>query len=122
VLNGKGDNVKRPFPRLTFAVCACVCFALSSCGAPPGESESAADETATAGPEKSQAEAVLRQMADYLGELPSFSCRVDSSMRVQAQGMDNRLATKMAARLERPNRIAVIVEEGMMGATIVSDG
>ena len=67
-------------------------------------------------------EAVLRQMADYLAGLDAFSCRVATSMHIQAAGMNNRMESKMTVRLDRPNRLAIIVEEGPMGLTMISDG
>lgn len=69
-------------------------------------------------------EDVLRQMADYLGKLPAFSCKVESVLELtgdQAE-KDNRAITKMSVRLQRPNKIALVVDEGVMGLTVVSDG
>jgi peroxiredoxin len=67
-------------------------------------------------------EDLLRKVADYLAGLPAFACRIDSSIHIQAQGIDNRMDTKMMLRLERPNRLAIVLEEGMMGMTVISDG
>jgi peroxiredoxin len=67
-------------------------------------------------------EDVLRRMADYYGKLPAFSCRVSSVLDMSVKGQNNRMETKMTVRLERPNRLAFIVDEGIMGMTVVSDG
>jgi peroxiredoxin len=67
-------------------------------------------------------EEVLRQMADYIGKLPAFSCKVESVLEVTSKIHNNRTVTKMTVRLERPNRLAMIVDEGLMGLTVVSDG
>jgi peroxiredoxin len=67
-------------------------------------------------------EQLLRAMADYLAKLQAVSCKVDLAMNIQAPGMDNRMESKMTVRLERPNRVALVVEEGVMGMTVVSDG
>jgi peroxiredoxin len=67
-------------------------------------------------------EELLRKVADYLAGLPAVSCRIDSSIHIQAKGIDNRMDSKMTLRLQRPNRLAILVEEGLMGVTIVSDG
>jgi peroxiredoxin len=67
-------------------------------------------------------EELLRKVADYLAGLPAFSCRIDSSIHIQAKGIDNRMDSKMTLRLERPNRLAILLEEGLMGVTVVSDG
>jgi thiol-disulfide isomerase/thioredoxin len=67
-------------------------------------------------------EDILRKMADYLGNLPAFSCRIESTISIQAQGMDHKMTTKMAVKLQRPNRVALVVEEGEMGLTLISNG
>jgi peroxiredoxin len=67
-------------------------------------------------------EDLLRKVADYLAGLQAFSCRIDSSIRIQAQGIDNRMDSKMTLRLERPNRLAIVLDEGLMGMTVISDG
>ncbi len=65
---------------------------------------------------------VLRQMADFMGKLPAFSCKVESVLEISGKGQKNRSVTKMTVRLERPNRLAMIVDEGVMGMTVVSNG
>jgi peroxiredoxin len=73
--------------------------------------------------EKSKPEDVLRNMADYLGRLPALSCRMVATLDIKAPGQDPmQEVTKMTARLERPNRLALVVDEGKMGLTTVSDG
>jgi len=67
-------------------------------------------------------EELLRKVADYLAGLQAFSCRIDSSIHIRATGIDQRMDSKMTLRLERPNRLAILLDEGLMGATIVSDG
>jgi hypothetical protein len=72
---------------------------------------------------KPKPEDVLRKMADYLGSLPAFSCRMEATLDIKAPGQDPmQEVTKMTARLERPNRLALVVDEGKMGLTTVSDG
>jgi len=66
---------------------------------------------------------VLRKMTDYLGNLPAFSCRIEASLDIKAEHEEPmHQVTKMTVRLERPNRLALIVDEGKMGLTTVSDG
>jgi peroxiredoxin len=67
-------------------------------------------------------EAVLRQMTNYLAGLPTVSFHIEHIMHLQLRGADNELVTKVTARLERPQRLAMIVDEGALGATFVSDG
>ena len=57
-------------------------------------------------------EELLRKVADYLAGLPALSCRIDSSIHIQAQGIDNRMDCKMTLRLERPNRLAILSKRG----------
>jgi peroxiredoxin len=61
-------------------------------------------------------------MADYLGKLPAFACKVESVLEITSKDQNNRAVTKMTVRLARPNRLAMIVDEGVMGLTVISDG
>jgi peroxiredoxin len=73
--------------------------------------------------EKPKPEEALRKMSDYLGKLPAFSCRIVGTLDIKPPGQDPmQEVTKMTVRLERPNRLALIVDEGKMGLTVVSDG
>jgi peroxiredoxin len=77
--------------------------------------------SACAQPAQPKPEDLLRQMAEYIGNLQAFSTRINLDMRLQAQGVNNNTTTKIALRLERPNRVALEME-GVVGMTIVSDG
>jgi peroxiredoxin len=70
----------------------------------------------------SKADDLLKQMADYFGNLPAFSCRVESNFELKTKDRDNKSNTKMTVRLQRPNRLALIVDDGVMGMTVISDG
>jgi peroxiredoxin len=73
--------------------------------------------------EKPKPEDVLRKMCDYLGNLPAFGCRMVATFDIKAPQEDPvQQLTKMTVRLQRPNRLAMIVDEGKMGLTVVSDG
>jgi peroxiredoxin len=61
-------------------------------------------------------------MADYFGNLPAFSCSVESHFEFKAHDHDNKSTTKMKVRLQRPNHLALVVESGAMGMTVISDG
>jgi peroxiredoxin len=67
-------------------------------------------------------EDVLRQLADYYGKLPAFSCKVESTLDITAQGQSNKNTSKVTVRFERPNKFAFILDKGVMGLTTVSDG
>ena len=102
---------------LLLALLATFCLAQHSLAQP------AKPSTEPAKADKAKPEDVLRQMSDYLGKLPAFSCRMEAKLEIKPEKEDPiQEVTKMTARLERPNRLALIVEEGKMGLTIVSDG
>jgi peroxiredoxin len=65
---------------------------------------------------------LLRQMADYIGALPAFSCRVETSIHISAKGMNNRQQKKWNVKLQRPNRLSLVVDEGLSAITLISDG
>jgi peroxiredoxin len=104
-----------------FAVCANVWVAPSSRGQTdaPG---SAADPDAPAESQQPEAMELLREMAKYLGDLQAYSCRVQATITIQASGEENRIDSKLLVRLQHPNQIAILVEEGETEATVVSDG
>lgn len=101
-----------------------LCANLSVAWRAYGQAKADAQASSAAAAAAVKPEDVLRQMADYLGKLPAFSCKVESVLELtgdQAQ-KDNRAVTKMSVRLQRPNKIALVVDEGVMGLTVVSDG
>jgi peroxiredoxin len=71
---------------------------------------------------KPKPEDVVRQMADYLAKLPAATCKVVATFEVKAEGQELNQVSKMTVRMQRPNRLALILDEGEMGLTIVSDG
>jgi peroxiredoxin len=102
---------------LLFALSATFCFQQRSAAQPAKPAKE------TAQTEKPKPEDVLRQMSDYLGNLPAFACRLEATLEIKPEKEDPvKEITKMTARLERPNRLALVVDEGKMGFTIVSDG
>ena len=72
--------------------------------------------------EQPKPEVVLRQMADYLSNLPAISCHVDLTIQLQAPGIDRRVDANGDLRFARPNRLALISRGGDDGMSIVSDG
>src|SRR4029079_15872236 len=69
---------------------------------------------------KPKPEDVLKKMSDYLGNLPAFGCRMVGTLDIKpAQEDPVQQVTKMTVRLERPNRLALIVDEGKMGLTVM---
>jgi hypothetical protein len=99
-----------------------LCNPRQSFGAAPPAAPAAASSQASAQAEKSKPEDVLRRMADYLANLPAFACKVEATLEINDAGGDTKQVTKMTARLQRPNRLALILDEGDTGITVVSDG
>jgi len=98
-------------------------FGSAACRAQSTDGAAApADSSKPAAADHAAPEAILRQMTNYLGRLPAFSCHIESSMHVQQESLDNLMVTKSTCRIERPRRIAVTVDEGLMGTTTVCDG
>ncbi|HEX5470554.1 MAG TPA: DUF2092 domain-containing protein [Lacipirellulaceae bacterium] len=75
-----------------------------------------------ADPSEPKPETVLRQMADYLGKLPAFSCRIEAVLDLKFGDDAERQDTKMTLRLQRPNRLAMLLDDGEMGLVTVSNG
>lgn len=70
----------------------------------------------------SKAEAIVRKMTDFVKNLETFRARLAMDMTVEVQGMKQEVATVHRLAMERPNKLAMVLEQGMMGSTVVSDG
>jgi peroxiredoxin len=66
------------------------------------------------------AEGILQKMADYFGALPAFSCRIERTIHLRAPDVERRMETKLTVRLQRPNRLAAVADDG--GTKLFSDG
>jgi peroxiredoxin len=88
---------------------------------PPQSGDAPASKSARVG-KQPKPEDLLRKMADYLGNLPAFSCRIESTLEIKANGTDRKRTMIMSARLVRPNRVTLVVDEREVGMTIKSDG
>ncbi len=69
-----------------------------------------------------EAKKVLDALGAYYKGLKSFTLDETTDMVMEAQGMKQTMSSKYSVAMERPNKVARILNEGMMGATIVSDG
>ncbi len=65
---------------------------------------------------------VLEAFDTSLQAIKSFSCDVELTARVQAQGMDNKVVSAHTIKIEKPNRWAIVHQSGMIGGTSISDG
>ncbi|HYG78218.1 MAG TPA: DUF2092 domain-containing protein [Planctomycetota bacterium] len=68
-----------------------------------------------------RAEQVLRQTASFYEKLQKFSLYMSFSAVMQAPGIRREMWAKYDIRAAKPNKIALVLEDGM-GPTLVSDG
>jgi peroxiredoxin len=80
-----------------------------------------AEEKAAAGIEP-KAEKVVRAMAEYMRGLKSFRVDVAVSMRMTAPGMKQEVVSAYVLAVRRPDRLAMLLKNSVIGTTIVSDG
>ncbi len=85
---------------------------------PAGKAESAKKEVSV----DPKVREVLKAVADVLAEAKSFSLNLDMTLNIQMQGMKQEMPSSYTLAVQRPNRIALVLKEGMFGATVVSDG
>lgn len=96
---------------LGLAMACLICFHL-----PVGAGEEAA------GSMDPKVDAILKQMSSYYAGLKTFSVNVDITLLVEAQGMKQEMVTTQTLALQRPDKMAMVLKNGMMGGTVVSDG
>ena len=84
--------------------------------------------TETAQLEKSQAsmdpktKQVIQQASKYISGLKSFRTEIDMKMKFEAEGMKQELTSNYSLALQKPNKLAMILNSGMFGGTFVCDG
>lgn len=81
----------------------------------PAAERDAADDTPIV-------EQIVRRMADHYHEIDAYSVEVTSSLRFEARGMNMSMDTHYEIKVQRPNRVSMVVTKGTMGSTLVSDG
>lgn len=69
-----------------------------------------------------KAEQLIQRVSDYLLARRTLRVDVTSTIKVQAEGMNQEMTSRSQIALERPNRVAVLQKGGMMGVTLISDG
>ncbi len=104
------------------ALCTVALIIRSIDGEAPAPAAAAEEKATGAGQDSPEPEELLRQMADFLCNLPAFSCHAEITMRLQGPGIERSSSSKLTVRLERPNRLALTVEEDDTGMNVVSDG
>jgi peroxiredoxin len=91
----------------------------------PAVSAADASPTASAGDEagpQPSPEEVIRSVADFYAAAKTIRVREGQVMHMQMQGMDNKMASNRTVVAEKPKRLAVRSDGGMMGIDLVSDG
>jgi len=69
-----------------------------------------------------EAQAVVRRLADYIRRLQSFRVDLAVSMKLTAPGMKQEVVSAYSLSVRRPDRLALVLKDSVMGTTIVSDG
>ena len=88
----------------------------------PAAAAPAADAPAAPAAMDPKARELLEQMCAYFAGLKGFSLNVKASMKLEAQGMKQDMTSEFMMAVEKPNRIAIVLREGLMGGTMVCDG
>ena len=70
----------------------------------------------------SNVDQIVRQMADVFQDVKSFSADLTTVMNTQMQGVNQSMTTDYSLAVQRPNRFAMVLTNGMMGTTVVCDG
>lgn len=104
-----------------------ICFVMGVAAQVPFAQEAATKEkpkgaAAVKEADQPKPEDILRKMADYLVKQDALSLLMNLQMHIQANGMNNEMTTKTVIRVDRPDRYAMIVEDGVMGMTTINDG
>jgi len=80
------------------------------------------DEEEKAGQIDAKAKQTIRHMCDYLASFKSARSKCRSTMKMEAEGMNTSMDSLFDIAMERPNRFAIRLEQGMTGMTMVSNG
>jgi len=95
---------------------------LTLCGAMEAGDPAATPAAKAAPTIDPKAEQLIRQMSDYIAGRKSLRLDLTSVTKMQGEGMYQEFVSKFVVAIERPNKLAMILKSGMMGATVVSDG
>jgi thiol-disulfide isomerase/thioredoxin len=73
-------------------------------------------------PPPPEVEKILRPMADFYRSADRVSGTMKATLYVEMDAMKQEMPSRYTFAFERPNRVALVAQEGMMASTIVSDG
>lgn len=69
-----------------------------------------------------KADEIIRGVANYLRDLESFRVEISMDVHFTMEGMSQQMNSQYSVAVQRPNKLSMVLKQGMMGATIVSDG
>jgi peroxiredoxin len=72
--------------------------------------------------EPKSAEELLDRVEQTLKDLPAYSCDFDISIDVEVGGKKQHVDSKFDVKIAKPDRWAIVKEEGPIGGTSISDG
>src|SRR4030095_7178093 len=70
----------------------------------------------------SRAEQLIRKAADQIKNARSLSVELDLAMSMQMRSMKQQMSSLYSIALQRPNRYAMVLKDGTVGGTMVTDG
>jgi len=69
-----------------------------------------------------KADEVVREVGEFYAGLESLRVGVTTVVRVEAEGVRTEMTSTQSVAMRRPDRLAIRLTKGMMGATVVCDG
>lgn len=69
-----------------------------------------------------EADQVVRALSAALRAAEAYSFRLTTVLSTQTAGMKQQMTSICSVALQRPSRFAIVLEKGMIGTTLVSDG
>lgn len=69
-----------------------------------------------------KADEIIHESFNYMRDLKSFRLGISIDVNFTIQGMNQQMNSQYSLALQRPNKFALVLKSGMMGATVVSDG
>jgi hypothetical protein len=64
----------------------------------------------------------MAKVKAYYAGLKTFQVDISATLHVEMQGMKSEMTSGFSCAMEQPNRLALVMQTGMLGGTLVSDG
>ncbi len=101
-------------------VCAALWILAAAALVPDGSSQATGKEQDSTIEEK--VDRILHQWSDYLTELKSFQVDMNTSMKMTSPTGNMEMDSAQQLRVQRPNRMALVLREGVDGVNMFCDG